>query len=51
MSRRSEARAAAAHETISEGFVILRGIRAELGNSLTEIGLNVEELLRQSKRA
>jgi hypothetical protein len=51
MSRRSEARAASDHETIREGFTILQDTHAELGKSLTEIGRNVEELLRQSKRA
>jgi hypothetical protein len=51
LSRRSEARAAADHETITEGFAILQDTHAELGKSLTEIGRNVEELLRQSKRA
>jgi hypothetical protein len=51
LSRRSEARAAADHETITEGFAILQDTHAELGKSLTEIGRNVEELLRQSKSA
>jgi hypothetical protein len=51
LSRRSEARAAADHETIREGFAILQDTHAELGKSLTEIALNVEELLRLSKRA
>jgi hypothetical protein len=51
MSRRSEARAAADHETITEGFAILQDTHAELGKSLTEIGRNVEELLRLSRRA
>jgi hypothetical protein len=50
MSRRSEARAASDHETIREGFTILQDTHAELGKSLTEIGRNMEELLRQSKR-
>jgi hypothetical protein len=51
MSRRSEARAAADHKHITEGFAILQDTHAELGKSLTEIGRNVEELLRHSKRA
>ena len=51
MSRRSEARAAADHETITEGFAILQDTHTELGKSLGEIAANVEELLRQSKRA
>jgi hypothetical protein len=51
MSRRSEARAVADHETITEGFAILQDTHAELGKSLREIGLNVEQLVRQSKRA
>ena len=50
MSRRSEARAASDHETITEGFAILQDTHAEIGKSLTEIGLILEELLRQSKR-
>jgi hypothetical protein len=51
MSRRSEARAASDHETITEGFAILQDTHAEIGKSLTEIGLILEELLRQGKRA
>jgi hypothetical protein len=51
MSRRSEARAASDHETIRKEFAILKKTHAELGKSLTEIGHNMEELLRQSKRA
>jgi hypothetical protein len=49
LSRRSEARAAADHQTIRESFAILQDTHVELGKSLTEIGRNVEELLRQSK--
>jgi hypothetical protein len=51
MSRRGEARAAADHETITEGFAILQDTHTELGKSLTEIGRNVEELLRRGKPA
>lgn len=50
MSRRNEERAASDHDTITRGFVILQDTHAELGRSLKEISLNVEQLLRQSQR-
>lgn len=51
MSRRSEARATSDHETIQAEFAILKNAHAEFHGTLTEIGRNVEVLLRHSKGA
>jgi hypothetical protein len=50
MSRSTEARSAADHVSIKKEFAMLKQVHGQLGTSLKEIGLNVEELLRRSRQ-
>jgi hypothetical protein len=50
MSRSTEARAAADHESIKKEFAMLQEVHDQLGRSLQEIGLNVQELHRRSRQ-